>query len=178
MTTLNLGVYDVPYAVDVTFGRASRRYTVTRAQRGYGTNKTTGLIAEVLEGRYGIMRAFYENRKNEVIIPAVVDAVRGSAINVMMGQPGPIDVTAEAMSTIEASFKESLSMNRYDQWIPRGGQFPIPTLASGRNTRSNFGTGRSVRFKGGWHLFKGRKASRPSFINSGLYQSVFAAWMT
>jgi hypothetical protein len=74
---------------------------------------------------------------------------------------------AEAMSHIGEAFKDSISLKKYDEWI--GGN-KVPTKASLPTAKRPGGI--SHRFKSG-HT----KGARPSFRNTGLYQSSFAAWM-
>jgi hypothetical protein len=156
MTTLVLGVHDIAYGAQFSSG-GSRR-SKSRAQAAYGKGKTTGDIAQILEARYGIMRTFYEMNKTD-IASALEKSMVGSVINIVNGQPGPIKADAQAMSDIEMAFKQSLSMRAYDGVI-KG----VPTKAS-------LG-GVSSRFK----QPGARRPARPSFINTGLYQSSFTAW--
>jgi hypothetical protein len=162
MATLNLGVREMPYAA--VFSRAARvpkGRTVSRAQMAYGAGgKTTGEVAKILEARYGVMRAFFDMEKEKTVIPAISQSVKGALISLMNNQPGKIDIFASGMERIQAGFKESLSMRRYDGLL-KG----VPTAASLR--------GVSHRFKQPY----ARRGSRPSFIDTGLYQSSFVAWM-
>lgn len=179
MPTLNLGVHDAAYAAIFTTMTPNlqrpgwmRRVTIhtktlSRAQRAYGTGRTTGQIASILEARYGIMRAYYDNRKANVILPAIERSVKGALINIMNGQPGVVAMETAAMFRITEDFQEALSMKRFDSWISRGGTYPVPTLASQG--------GVSMRHKSG---FTKGKLSRPSFINTGFYQSSFVTWMS
>jgi hypothetical protein len=169
MATLHLGVHDIAYAAAFAPPSPGKRVlpkgfrrirTKSKAQQAYGSGKTTGDIAEILESRYKIMRVFFDMEKAPVIIPAVVDSMKGAVVNMMMGQPGPMVPTAQAMETIKTRFKTNLSMRRYDGKI-RG----VPTEAAR--------LGVSHRFKRPY----ARRPERPSFIDSGLYQSSFTAWM-
>lgn len=153
---LVLGVHDIPYAAQFRAGSARRGKS--KAQQGYGRNRTTGDVAEILEAKYHVMKTFTE-MAGSGIARAIEKSVTGSIINVVNGQPGPIVIEAQALSDIETAFKRSLSAKAYDGIIQG-----VPTQAS-------LG-GVSHRFKRPY----ARRPSRPSFINTGLYQSSFAAW--
>jgi hypothetical protein len=157
MTTLVLGVHDMSYAAQFHTSSGTRKRGVSKAQAAYGKGQTTGDVAQILEAKYHIMRAFVEMNKGE-IIKAVESSMLGSVINMVNGQPGPINPAAQAMSDIETNFKQSLSQRAYD------GMKGVPTEAANR--------GVSHRFKKPY----GRRGSRPSFIDTGLYQSSFTAW--
>jgi hypothetical protein len=122
--------------------------------------KTTGDVAEILEARYGVMAAFVVMREG-AIGSAVEESLMGAIENMMMGGPvlGRGQALAGALSEIEALFKAALSAKAFDGVI--GG---VPTGAS---------------LKGVSHRFKkpyAKRGSRPSFIDTGLYQSSFRAW--
>jgi hypothetical protein len=161
MPILHLGVHNVPYAAQFTERPpAKRQRTFSKAQQGYGAGKTTGDIALILESKYNIMHKFYELEKRN-IISTLSKSIHGSIKNILMGQPPGILPTAEVMEVIKTKFKENLSLQRYDGMISG-----VPTAAALR--------GVSHRFKKPY----AKRASRPSFIDSGLYQSSFTAWMT
>jgi hypothetical protein len=155
---LVLGVHDMAYAAQFHNKAGKVKRGMSKAQAAYGKGKSTGDIAQILEAKYHIMRTFYEMNARD-IASAVEKSMVGSVINMVNGQPGPIKPDAQAMSDIETAFKESLSMRAYDGVI-KG----VPTAAS-------LG-GVSHRFKRPY----AKRPARPSFINTGLYQSSFTAW--
>jgi hypothetical protein len=158
VTTLVLGVHDIAYAGQFHTSSGAVKRGKSKAQAAYGKGKTTGDIAQILEAKYHIMRTFVEMNKND-IISAIEKSMVGSVINIVNGQPGPIAPDAQAMSDIENAFKNALSMRAFDGLI-KG----VPTAAS---------------LGGVSHRFKKPYASRParpSFVNTGLYQSSFTAW--
>jgi hypothetical protein len=104
------------------------------------------------------MRTFVDMNKDD-IVQAVESSMLGAVVNIVNGQPGPINPGAQALSDIENKFKESLSQRAYD------GLKGVPTQAAER--------GVSHRFKKPY----ARRAARPSFIDTGLYQSSFTTWM-
>jgi hypothetical protein len=159
MNTLHLGVHDIAYAAQFTPPPTKPGRSFSKAQTAYGTGKTTGDIAKILEARYGVMAAFWGLEKSN-IIDNLETSMAKAIKNILLGQPGVIEPTAEAMEKIKANFKRSLSQRRFDGLI-RG----VPTMAAQR--------GVSHRFKKPYAL----RASRPSFIDTGLYQSSFTAWM-
>ena len=114
MTTLNLGVVDVPYTFE-------------------NSHTTTGDVAEILEGKYHIIEIFYELYKDQ-IGEALVNGLSGSLENLMLGAPvGDLEAFASGNSEIEALFKNFLSSGE----IERLGLPGVPTKAalSGRSSR-------------------------------------------
>jgi hypothetical protein len=144
------------YAAQFAGGTTKRGKS--KAQAAYGKGKTTGDVAQILEARYHIMKTFVDMNKDD-IVRALEKSMVGSVINIVNGQPGPISPEAQALSDIESKFKEALSMRAFDGLI-KG----VPTQAAER--------GVSHRFKKPY----ARRAARPSFINTGLYQSSFTVW--
>jgi hypothetical protein len=155
--TIHLGVTEMPYSAAYTPQAKKLKPGHRKQQAAYAKGKTTGDIAEILESKYGIMHYFAAKYMPE-IIKAVETAYAGAVKNMMAG--GTVTVpSAQAMSTIERQFKNFLAMKEMD------GQTGVPTAASLR--------GVSHRFKKPY----ARRASRPSFIDTGLYQASFRAWM-
>jgi hypothetical protein len=176
VTTLNLGVYDIEYAAtfraELARGRGKKR-TLSAALQSYAGSKTTGQVAEWLENRYGIMRTFYEHESGRVVIPAIEHAVRGALIDILNGRTGVINVPDRAMQIIKAAFDESLSLRKYDQWI---GPPRVPTKpAQGFVKHRHKDLGKAARRK---DIAAGGQGVRPSFIDTGLYQTSFRAWMS
>lgn len=148
MPILHLGVLDVPYQ------QARKK----RAKRTAAT-VTTGDVAEWLERRYGVMRTFYQQHEQEIadqLTQALVDASE----SMMMGAPVAGDPFGAGTSQIEDGFKQFLALQEMDKLGVPG----VPTAAAQ--------AGVSSRFK----KDKGR-GPRPSFIDTGLYQSSFKAWI-
>ena len=157
---LVLGVHDVAYAAQFHTKAGTAKKGKSKAQLAYGAGKSTGEIALILEKRYNIMRTFV-NMESTGIIAAIEKSMVGSVINMVAGQPGAVDPSAQAMSDIATTFKDMLSKSAFDGRTSPG---RTPTEAARR--------GVSHRFKRPY----ARRPSRPSFIDTGLYQSSFTAW--
>lgn len=148
MTTLHLGVLDVPY-VNAPSG--------TKGKSAAG-EKTTGDIAEILEAKYGIFQTFVEIHGDDVA-KALEDSVAGALESVLMGAPPRNDLHGAGTSKIETMFKDFLSKQEMDGRGVAG----VPTQAA---------------LKGVNHRLKRKRgAPRPSFIDTGLYQSSMRAWV-
>ncbi len=165
MTTLHLGVLDIPYSEPPAPPRrkatiASARRTRINPRSTSSTTKSTGDVAEILEARYHVMEMFYHLRE-EYVANALAESVRGALENLVLGAPSSVSMTAEAESDIIASFKKFLSMREMDALGYPG----IPTRASLEGVSHRFARPHE------------RRASRPSFIDTGLYQSSFRAWV-
>jgi hypothetical protein len=145
---LHFGVIDLPY-------RAARG---KRAKRTAAT-VTTGDVAGWLENRYGVMQTFYDAHQDSVV-EKMTESVRDAMEALMQGAPATLDPFGAATSEIEGQFKRFLSTREMDKLGVTG----VPTQASLE--------GRSSRFKS-----KKSGAPRPSFIDTGLYQSSFKAWV-
>jgi hypothetical protein len=148
MPTLHFGVIDQPY-------RMARK---KRARRTAAT-VTTGDVAGWLENRYGVMQTFYDEHE-DYVVDEMTTSVRDAMEALMQGAPATLDPFGAATSRIEDRFKQFLSTQEMDRLGVPG----VPTQASLE--------GKSSRFKS-----KKSGAPRPSFIDTGLYQSSFKAWV-
>ncbi len=120
--------------------------------------QTTGDVAEILEGKYHVMEHFYELHKDDIAV-SLEGSMANALENLLMGAPTNLAPTGEATSKIEDRFKQFLSQKELDALGYPG----IPTKAS---------------LKGVNHRLKKKKgAPRPSFVDTGLYESSFKAWV-
>ena len=104
------------------------------------------------------MRVFYEQHKSDVAL-ALEGSLAGALENLLMGAPSSVSPLGEGESKIQAAFQKFLSEKEMD----RLGYPGIPTKAS---------------LMGLSHRFKGKHGSpRPSFIDTGLYETSFKAWV-
>ena len=123
--------------------------------------KTTGDVADLLEERYGIMSAFVAMHE-PVLNHVIENSLQGGIETALMGGGGgsAASYLATATSEIEDLFKEALTMQSYDGKLPG-----VPTGAAL--------AGVNHRFK---HPYA-KRDPRPSFIDTGLYQSSFRCWV-
>ena len=166
MTVLNLGVIDVPYTVEVP---QKVRRAVHRVARGDGKDRapkthtaapaggeTTGDVASILEAEYGVMAFFWE-RHGQEIADLAVSSMAGAAETVMMGGVQPDDLFVSLYPKIEKMFRDFLDAMEMD------GQPGVPTQAA---------------LEGVNHRLKLKRGDpRPSFIDTGIYQASFKAWL-
>ncbi len=150
---LHLGVVDIPYA------QAPRR---NQRKAGTAGTQTTGDVAGWLETRYHVMEIFVEV-KREDIAADIEGALQGALESVLMGAGSfnVVDPSGAAMSAIEDRFKTFLSMKEIESVGVPG----VPTMAAQR--------GVNHRLK---HPYR-RRAARPSFVDTALYQASFKSWM-
>jgi len=134
---------------------------VTELPYAAAGGKTTGDVAEILEAKYHVVEVFYEENK-ETVVSALEDSLQGALESLIMGAPVSIAPLAGGLSKIEERFKKFLSNKEMDRLGVPG----VPTAASL--------AGVSHRFKRPY----ARRAPRPSFIDTGLFQSSFKAWTT
>jgi hypothetical protein len=150
---LHFGVVDLPYAhTPPPQGR--------RKKKAAAGTQTTGDVAEILEAEYHVMEHFW-NLHSADVIHDLEGSLQGALHSVLMGSPVPPSAFASAESAIEDRFKRFLSDKEMDAL-----GFPgIPTQAALR--------GVSKRHK----RSRARRGPRPSFIDTGLYQASFKAWV-
>lgn len=146
MTKLHLGVIDIPYKEDST---------------------TTHEVALQLEKRYGVMGAYFDSHKDK-IVESMENSVAGALESLFMGAPIPSNPLASAESFIDQDFRHFLSNSE----IEKLGIAGVPTKAALDGISHRF---KDPKFK----TVKGKKVKRPrrpSFIDTGLYQSSMKAW--
>ncbi|MGI4765041.1 MAG: hypothetical protein ACRYGP_08245 [Janthinobacterium lividum] len=134
---INLGVIDIPYAEGGT---------------------STGDVAEILEGKYGIFQMFWELHGPEVL-EVIVEGKVAALENAMMGK------AVEEAEGYAAAME--LAMTLFDAFITNkemdGLAGGVPTMAA---------------IKGISHRFKNKKGSpgRPSFVDTGTMLASMRAW--
>jgi hypothetical protein len=138
----------MPY--NLSSGRSNRR------RRSRASQKTTGDVAEILEARYGIMETFF-NAHSRDIVQAMEGSLSGTLENLLLGAPTAGASFGAATAEIEREFRQFLSNREMD------GMPGIPTQAA------MMGVNRRLKVR--------RGAMRPSFVDTGLYQQSFTAWV-
>lgn len=156
--TLHLGVVDIPYAYDQQ--QVGKNGKPLKRAKKVTLSTTTGDVAEILEAKYHLIEVFYEEHEDD-IAKAFEESLAATFENVLLGVPPPNDPFAAANNKIEAMFKTFLS----SQEVERIGIPGTPTKAAL--------AGVSHRFA---HPYA-KRAPRPSFIDTGLYEASFSAWM-
>lgn len=119
---------------------------------------TTGEVAETLEENYEVMGGFVELNKL-FIAQSLESSLAGTLENLLIGGTVPESPFNSGTQKIEQRFREFLDHEEITQ-LGRPG---VPTKAALM--------GKSARFK------KGFGPRRPSFIDTGLYQSSFKTWV-
>jgi len=161
---LILGVVDIPYSAAPP---AHRTYKAKAGLRKKAqavkpapapSNVTTGDVAGWLEDRYHVMEIFFEEKKEDVA-KALENSLAGAFETMLMGgNAAPsFSASASAESEIDSMFQDFLS----NKEMERIGYPGVPTQAAL--------DGVSHRFKRPY----AKRAARPSFIDTGLYQSSF-----
>ena len=147
---LHLGVNDVPYSHSANTGKSK-----TGKQRV----STTGEVAEILEDKYSVMGTFWSLHQDEVVAE-LEGAIGGALETLLTSESSSARVSESITSDIEDMFQKFLSGREMDGVVAG-----VPTAAAQ--------AGVSHRFK---HPYA-RRAPRPSFIDTGLYESSFKAWV-
>ena len=127
---------------------------------------STGDLADIIESKYHLMERFYQMNETQ-IIGYVTDALEGALETALMGGSVNVDPFEAASNKIETRFKEALSNKEFD-WKIRG----VPTMASVEGGTQRFKKAKERKGKK-----KRKRPNRPSFIDTGIYQSSFKAWI-
>jgi hypothetical protein len=149
LITLHFGVIDLPYSFRAPIIARGKK----RGKRPSGA-QTTGDVAGYLENKYHIMEHFYQVRQKQ-IVGDLEKSLQGALENLLLGAPVTSAPFAEAASSIEDRFKKFLG----NREIEKLGYPGIPTKAALRGVNHRLSLNRGAR--------------RPSFIDTGLYQSSF-----
>ena len=161
---LHLGVIDIPYTSYDGGKKAANpkrrgKKAAAAPVKGAARTVSTAQVARWLEDRYHVMEVFYE--ADGGLADLLTEAVRDAMEDVLMGAPPTATPWLAGTSEIQARFKAFLS-NRVIETMGIPG---VPTKAAL--------AGYSSRRKK--NMAKGKR--RPSFIDTGLYQSSFTAWV-
>ena len=141
---ITFGVIDLPYSHSDDLGKS---------KSGKSRVSTTGDVAEILEEKYGVMEYFWDRHQKE-IVAALEDGIEGTLNNLLNGAPPNASAFIAGEAEIEELFQKFLDAKEMDYKVDG-----VPTGAS---------------LKGVSHRFKRKRGPvRPSFIDTGLYESSF-----
>jgi len=158
MPVLHLGVISQPYRHSGP--RYSGRGRAKRKRSGTTRGITTYDVARILEDKYHVMQHFFDRHEKE-ISEAITDSLESAGITSFISGSFEIDPASEGMEKIRVMFNEFLDSKEMDGMGVAG----VPTIAALH--------GVSHRFK---HPYA-RRAARPSFIDTGLYEASFRSWV-
>lgn len=134
---------------------------------------TTGEVAEILEDRFHVMETFatvYEDFIAEELTVSTANALD----SLSYGAPSNMKPTKEAEQAIEAKFRHFLDLGEMSTIVAG----LSPELRAALGPAGNFGgagaAGISHRKK---HPYSKKNKARPAFIDTGLYQASFRAWV-
>jgi hypothetical protein len=154
LVTFHFGVIDLPYSHTENVGKVKKKGKT----QGKRYAATTGDVAEKLEDKYGIFQQFWNLHQNDVV-EAASEAIAGAFEDILVGAPRGGDVFAAAASKVEGLFQTFLDQGEMEQLGIPG----VPTKAALAGVSHRFGS----KTSGG---------RRPSFIDTGLYQSSAKFW--
>jgi hypothetical protein len=160
MTTLRLGVIDIPYAEkrETASQQRSRAKKNRKAPAAESEAVSTGDVAEILEEKYHIMEHFFE-ASAERIGDVIAHSLAGALETVMQGGSNGPPPYAAAESEIKEAFDQFITLGLMENLGYPG----VPTKAA---------------LDGVSHRFKrphGKHPRRPSFVDTGLYLASFIA---
>lgn len=117
-------------------------------------------VAKILEEKYDVMGTFADVHLKD-IAQSLEQSIEAALVNLMSGAPASNDVFGDATNEIEKMFKFKFLGEAEIEGLGIPG---VPTQAAKDRV--------SGRFKN-----KKAKSKRPSFIDTGLYQSSFKSWV-
>lgn len=157
---LHLGVLDMPYA------DAPKKH---QRKSGGTPNETTGDVAEILEAKYGVMEQFYKAHEQD-IATSLESSIAGALENLLASKGSSLTKqilagTSTGLAQAESEIKDKFSNFLSNKEVETLGIAGVPTQAAldGVNHRLK-------------HPYKKRPA-RASFIDTGLYETSFRAWV-
>lgn len=127
-------------------------------------NVTTGDVATILEAHYGVIGGYVDLHIDD-IARSLENSFAGAIESLMMGAPPSLNVFGKATSEIDFGFREYLDKEEITQIGNAAGIgiAGVPTKAA---------------LEGVNHRLKIRRgARRPSFIDTGIFQSSFHSWI-
>lgn len=135
---------------------------IEQAYEKYSKGQTTYDVASILEDKYGLMEMWWSIHGQDVA-DHMTDGVQ-SAVNALMeNKPRYENPFGSAMSYAEESFKKFLfSMEAERVGIPG-----TPTKAALRGVSHRKA-----------HPYRKANPRRPSFIDTGLFEASFKAWVS
>lgn len=161
MTTLHLGINDVPYvdydAAPKKAAKAKRgKANKPRKPKAQNGSQTTGDIAEILEAKYHIMETFAERHLPE-IAEDLADNMAHALSALMNGDPAPQSLFGDVTDEIKLKFQRFIDNKEMD------GMPGVPTQAAKDGVN---------------HRLKSKRGPpRPSFLDTGQYQQHFQDWI-
>jgi hypothetical protein len=145
---IHLGVIDLPY----------QEFSMGPTKGGKVERATTGDVAEWLEDKYEVMGRFVELHADD-IAKSIENSLAGALNSLMQGAPATLNPFGTAMSDIETLFK--FTYLDKEEIVGTGAE-GVPTAAAKK------GVNHRLKLK--------RGAKRPSFIDTGQYQTTMKAW--
>lgn len=134
----------------------------------YDDEATTYEVAKKLEARYHVMGVFVD-KDYDVIQQIVVDSFLDEIDNMKMGKPKPT-IMDRTFGRIEERFRDFLDM---DEWQQITGE----TIMAARLGLTSRKKGGDLLPMDGFMPSAEMNGPRPAFIDTGLYQSSFRAWL-
>jgi hypothetical protein len=163
--SLHMGFINTPY-IKETIARpmtSAKIESKRKRRRGFSKTMTAEKVANILEGKYGIVETFsavYEEEISNIMTEGFAEIARN------MLSSGRTSTTSSIKNLMKPSTNniQSLFRSFLDQEEMNGMVEGVPTAAALGGKRS--GRGSKTR--------KGIK--RPSFINTGIYRASFRCW--
>jgi hypothetical protein len=130
---------------------------------------TTHGVGVLLEEHYGLFSGFFNDKKDK-IVELLEEDIDNAMAMILAGRQPPKNPFGDSSSEIEHIFKNFISSQEAEKVLAPGSEkYPVPTGAAL--------AGKSLRFKGKKKIRQNQGARRPSFIDSGVFQSSIKVWI-
>lgn len=159
MTTLHLGVIDQNYRNE-SRGYVGKTGKPGKRRTAQVNPRTTFDVAKILESKYHIMESFYEMHAPEVA-QKMANAYAGAVETALMRKQMPVDPAAAGLTGVKKQFNDFIDSEELAGIVPG-----VPTLAALHGVSHRF-----------LHPYAMKNGRRPSFIDTGLYETSFIAWV-
>lgn len=160
MTTLHLGVIDIPYAYEQEGERKTKKRKGKKKKKVVKST-TTGDVAEIIEEKYHLMETFFEVHEDR-IAEVLTESLAGAVESQLMGAPASADQFAAGTQEINAMFKHFVASREAERVNIPG----TPTRAALKGVSHRRA-----------HPYAKANPRRPSFIDTGLFVDNFMSWI-
>jgi vacuolar-type H+-ATPase subunit E/Vma4 len=160
---LRMDFANTPYTSE-TIARpvtSARKESKRSKQRGFSRTMTAKKVADILEGKYGILETFYEIHEDE-IKNIMHEGFKEVAERIITEREGRTTAKIKNLMKPSTNQIEELFRSFLDQEEMNGMVEGVPTKAAMSGVRHGRGS-------------KTKHGARPSFIDTGIYRASFRA---
>lgn len=139
------------------------------------TDKTTGFVATILEAKYSVMATFFYRREEKIIdwlVESMADAIHKLMNGIIIDEE---NIFYDTEQKIESEFRDFLDANEMSTMFYELTESEAAYFIASTGGFTEAGEA-GIRSKLP-HPYASSNPARPAFIDTGLYQKSFRAWM-